>query len=356
VSAMDVPAPSGRRDNGLHAADWGALVDLDPRLSEALLSSLASADVPAFVEPAGDLNAYTRAAQLPDRPLHRLWVDPAKADTARTVVAKEVEDLSALLAEREPGATAHGFVQAVPRSAAARVLRPPLLPDPPGRSDGTPDRSAPERPGSERSAPARPSAAQGGDDRTPDDRTPDDRAADDPAGDDRPDEPRPAPEPGADDTDAVWRQIIADFGKDAEGPVPPWPVSEDVEPRRPRLRPSRPERSGDEPPRRRRTDPKPEPVAPLPDWVEPEAVEDDGHYVPPPPPPVPRLAPRKLAAALTLLAGLLLMIDPGLLLQPATTGWRTFGVLLTVGGAAALVWLMRDTPPGGRDSDDGAVV
>ena len=24
--------------------------------------------------------------------------------------------------------------------------------------------------------------------------------------------------------------------------------------------------------------------------------------------------------------------------------------------AAALVWLMRDTPPGGRDSDDGAVV
>ena len=126
-----------------------------------------------------------------------------------------------------------------------------------------------------------------------------------------------------------------------------------------RLRPPRPERSersDDEPPRRRRTDPRPEPVAPLPDWVEPEAVEDDGHYVPPPPPPVPRLAPRKLAAALALLAGLLLMIDPGLLLQPETTGWRTFGVLLTVGGAAALVWLMRDTPPGGRDHDDGAVV
>ena len=99
---MDVPAPSGRRDNGLHSADWGALVDLDPRLSEALLSSLASADVPAFVEPAGGLDARTRAAQLPDRPLHRLWVDPSKADTARTVVAKEVSDLSALLAEREP--------------------------------------------------------------------------------------------------------------------------------------------------------------------------------------------------------------------------------------------------------------
>lgn len=319
---MDVPAPSGRRDNGLHSADWGALVDLDPRLSEALLNSLASADVPAFVEPAGGADAYTRAAQLPDRPLHRLWVDPSKADTARTVVAKEVEDLSALLAEREPGATAHGFVQAVPRSAAARVLRPPQLPDPPGRTPEVPPLEVPPPAATDDPVAAQPSA--------------------DP--------------PAADDTDAVFQQIIADFGKDAEDPVPPWPVSEDVEPRRPRLRPTRPERSSDDPPRRRRTDPRPEPVAPLPDWVEPEAVDDDGHYVPPPPPPVPRLAPRKLAAALALLAGLLLMIDPGLLLQPETTGWRTFGVLLTVGGAAALVWLMRDTPPGGRDSDDGAVV
>jgi hypothetical protein len=310
---MDVPAPSGRRDNGLHSADWGALVDLDPRLSEALLSSLASADVPAFVEPAGGLNAWTRAAQLPDRPLHRLWVDPSKADTARTVVAKEVEDLSALLAEREPGATAHGFVQAVPRSAAARVLRPPRLPDPPPR--------APEP------------AAQAPD------------AADPPA----------EGTPPADDTDALFQQIVADFGKDLDAPVPPWPVSEDVEPRRGRLRPPRPEASGD-PPRRRRTDPRPEPEPPLPDWVEPEALEDDGHYVPPPPPPVPRLAPRKLAAALTVLAGVLLMFAPRLLLQPRTTGVALFGVLLTVGGAAALVWLMRDTPPGGRDPDDGAVV
>src|ERR687889_1237511 len=124
--------PRGRRDNGLQSADWGALVDLDPRLSEALLSSLASADVPAFVEPAAGSDAWTRAAQLPDRPLHRLWVDPSKADTARSVVAKEVADLSALLAEHDPGATAHGFVQAVPRPAAVRVLRPPEPPHPPG--------------------------------------------------------------------------------------------------------------------------------------------------------------------------------------------------------------------------------
>jgi len=40
---MDDSPARGRRGNGLHSADWGALVDLDPRLSEALLSSLASA-------------------------------------------------------------------------------------------------------------------------------------------------------------------------------------------------------------------------------------------------------------------------------------------------------------------------
>ena len=318
VSAMDVPAPSGRRDNGLQSADWGALVDLDPRLSEALLSSLASADVPAFVEPAGDLNAWTRAAQLPDRPLHRLWVDPSKADTARTVVAKEVEDLSALLAEREPGATAHGFVQAVPRSAAARVLRPPQLPDPPGRAaeapspaDGRPSarsyRPPPEppphgpRPGTDRRRPPRGAGRRTG----PADRRRHRRGV------------------------AADRRRLRQGGRGSRS-------------RRGRCRRTssragpacgRPARSArpTSPPRRRRTDPRPEPVAPLPDWVEPEAVEDDGHYVPPPPPPVPRLAPRKLAAALALLAGVLLMIDPGLLLQPATTGWRTFGVLLTVG-------------------------
>ena len=341
---MDTPSPSGRRDNGLQSADWGALVDLDPRLSDALLTSLASADVPAFVEPAGGADAWTRAAQLPDRPLHRLWVDPGKADTARSVVAAEVADLSALLAEHDPGANAHGFVQAVPRSAAARVLRPPALPDPPTRRGPTaPDAGPagpPAGPSSDPSSDAGPGAPDVAGPGAPPDASP----------------PAAAPEAAAaQDDDAVWRQIIADFGKDAQGPVPPWPVVEDVEPRRSRLRPSRPERAGDEPPRRRRTDP-PQPGEGLPGWVEPEAVEDDGHYVPPPPPPVPRLAPKKLGAALVVLTGLLLMFAPGLLLQPRTAGVGMLGVLVTVCGAAALVWLMRDAPPSDRGPDDGAVV
>ena len=110
---MTTPPPAGRRDNGLPSSEWGALVDLDPRLSEALLSSLADAGVAAYVEPAGGQHAITRASQLPARPLDRLWVDPVRADAARAVVFAEVSDLTTLLAEQEPGATAHGLVQPV---------------------------------------------------------------------------------------------------------------------------------------------------------------------------------------------------------------------------------------------------
>ena len=101
--------------------------------------------------------------------------------------------------------------------------------------------------------------------------------------------------------------------------------------------------------RRRRDDDE------LPAWVEPEALEDDGHFVPPPPPPVPRLAPQKAGAAAAVLVGLLLMFVPGVLLQPRTTGVAIFGVLLTLVGAAAVVYLMRDAPTD-TGPDDGAVV
>jgi hypothetical protein len=292
---MDEVTPSrGRRGNGLSAPDWGALVDLDPRLSDALLDRLATAGVPAYVEPALGSDRFTRAATLPGRPLDRLFVDATRGDDARRVVGDEVADLTALLAEQDPGATAHGFVQPVPRYAARRVLPPPPLPGPPPRQPS----------------------------------------------------PEAAPVP---DPDEEFRRIVEGFSRDADSPVPPWPVAEDVgdEPRR---------ADPDEPrptPRRRRTDRE---EGALPGWVEPDRIEDDGHYVPPPPPPVPRLAPRKLAAAAALLAGVVLMFAPELLLQDRTSFVGVMGVLLTVGGAAALVYLMRDAPPTDSGPDDGAVV
>ena len=300
---MDASPGPGRRGNGLSAPDWAALVDVDPRLSEALLGRLAAAEVAAYVEPALGANTFTRAATHPVRPLDRLWVDPSRGDTARDVVGREVADLTALLAEQEPGATAHGLVHPVPRSAARRVLAPPPLPGPPVSSS-------------------------------------------------------PDPEPRQEDPDEAFRRIVEGFSREApDSPVPPWPVAEDLgdEGRRgPRLlgRSSSPADQPDEPPRRRR---RSDADDGLPGWVEPAPLEDEGHYVPPPPPPVPRLAPQKLCAAAALLGGLILMFAPGLLLQQRTAFVGMCGVLLTVGGSAALVYLMRDAPDD-HDPDDGAVV
>ena len=234
---MTTPPPAGRRDNGLPSSEWGALVDLDPRLSEALLSSLADAGVAAYVEPAGGQHAITRASQLPARPLDRLWVDPLRADAARAVVFAEVSDLTTLLAEQEPGATAHGLVQPVPRSGTHRVLSPPELPGPPVAPD--PAALTPPAPVPSPMSTPGPDPAAG-----------------------------PAVPPSQ-DADAAWRQIVEGFDREPDLPVPPWPVSEDVDaPRRPP--PSRPERSPE--PRRRRGDD----ADALPGWVEPEALEDEG--------------------------------------------------------------------------------
>jgi hypothetical protein len=288
--------PIGRRSNGLQSAEWGALVDLDPRLSEALLDSLAAVGVAAYVEPAaGSVDTVSRAVALPKRPLDRLWVDTARADQARSVITSEVADLTALLAEDEPGATAHGLVQPVPRTAATKVLAPPRLPGPVGLPS--------------------------------------------------------ADEPATDDDDEVWQQIVAAWGTDSEAPVAPWPVSEDVDeesvPRAEDVETSRR--------LRRRTDPIPSEEA-LPAWLEPEALEDDGHYVPPPPPPVPKVRRHTVGALVSLTVGLILVFAPNLVGQAPTLGLGLVGIAMMLGGAAALVWHMRDAPPTDSGPDDGAVV
>lgn len=285
--------PDGRRSNGLPSAEWGALVDLDPRLSEALLDSLAAEGVAAYVEPARDLDSYTRATVLPKRPLDRLWVDPSRADLARGVVASEVADLTALLAESEPGATAHGLVRPVPRTAATRVLSPPDLPGP--------------------GASLSPDAPPVGGAATPSD-------------------------------DELFAQIVAGFAQESTDPVPRWPVSEDLgEPA-----------AREEPVRRRRTD-APEPVEPLPGWVEPEALADEGHFEPPPPPKVPRPRLRTLLAVSMVLLGLVVVLAPFRIGLDDSPIFLVLGLVLTGGGASLLVAWMRDAP-GHSGPDDGAVV
>ncbi|MCW2621183.1 MAG: uncharacterized protein JWL64_785 [Frankiales bacterium] len=105
------PDPASRRDNGLVAAEWAALVDVAPRLSAQLLVKLAEAGVAAYVE---------AAALLDERSLDRLWVDPGRAAAARTVVSAL---FAGLPVDDDPAA----LVRPVPRDSAERVLSPPVL-------------------------------------------------------------------------------------------------------------------------------------------------------------------------------------------------------------------------------------
>lgn len=296
---MTVPANSGRRDNGLHATEWGALVDLDPRLSDTLLDSLAAEGVPAYVEPAHDTDSYTRATTLPKRPLDRLWVDPSQADLARACVTAEVTDLAALM---EPGTSPSGLVRPVPRTAAARVLAPPELP-------------------SAATSPLQPPV--GGDPLPSEDELPSD--------------------------DELFRQIVAGFSSETDDPVPRWPVSEDLD----NLDSPRP---AEGPPRRRRSDRSAPDDEALPSWVEPEALEDDGHYEPPPPPKIPRPRPRTIGAVLMIVLGFVAIFAPFAIGLDDSGLSLLFGLVLTVGGAAVLVFSMRDAPPTDSGPDDGAVV
>ena len=102
--------------------------------------------------------------------------------------------------------------------------------------------------------------------------------------------------------------------------------------------------------------PPPTPAEPaLPAWMESQAFEDEGHYIPPPPPPVPRVRARTIAAVLAVVLGVLVLFAPGALGLSATNGVGLLGFVLLAGGAGALVWWMRDSAPD-NGPDDGAVV
>jgi hypothetical protein len=79
----------GRRDNGLDAAAFVPLLDVDPRVGEHLLDVLGSAGVPAYLEPSADVEPYTRALSLPSPPTDRLWVDRDQRRQARIIVDAE---------------------------------------------------------------------------------------------------------------------------------------------------------------------------------------------------------------------------------------------------------------------------
>jgi hypothetical protein len=80
----------GRRDNGLEAALWSPLRDVDPRVGEHLLDLLHAVGIAAYLEPSADVEPYTRSVSLPSPPSDRLFVDQSRRAEARTLVDEHV--------------------------------------------------------------------------------------------------------------------------------------------------------------------------------------------------------------------------------------------------------------------------
>ena len=83
------------RDNGLTAANYVPLAELDPPLIEQVLDLLAHAGIAAFVEPVEGQRGPYQDVQLPDRVVVQLQVDREHVDEARTAVAAQVPALRA---------------------------------------------------------------------------------------------------------------------------------------------------------------------------------------------------------------------------------------------------------------------
>ena len=92
----------GRRDNGLEAALWSPLRDVDPRVGEHLLDVLWAAGIAAYLEPSADVAPYTRSVYLPSPPSDRLFVDRARRAEARTLVEAQAVDDPARTAPERP--------------------------------------------------------------------------------------------------------------------------------------------------------------------------------------------------------------------------------------------------------------
>lgn len=96
-------ARRGRRDNGLHAADYASAGDVDPRVGEHLLDVLAVGGIAAYLQPSADLNPLLRTTTFPARPTDRLFVDRTHLDVAREHLSRLADETPTTTAPRQPG-------------------------------------------------------------------------------------------------------------------------------------------------------------------------------------------------------------------------------------------------------------
>ena len=148
--------------------------------------------------------------------------------------------------------------------------------------------------------------------------------------------------------DELFRQIVAGFDAETTDPVPRWPVSEDAERTPPEPAPEPTSEHRDEPAAQSGT------PAGLPDWVEPAALPDEGHYVPPEPPRLPRPRLRTALGVMVLVLGLAGLLVPTSVFLDDSGASLLLAMLVTATGAWLLVNALSDHHDDGPD--DGAVV
>ena len=222
------------RGNGLSAASYVPLAEIDPRATTSILDALREAGVAAYAVAATSRSSLGWDIEVPSRPVDRLYVDAAASAAARGV-------LDIAFAEPEPP-------RDTPELGSGHDDRPADTDKPPGSGD---------------QARAGPAPAQAG-------------------------EPQDAESPARPDLDSAWQQIIAGFDSPPNDEVPSWPAEEDVAD-------DEPAREGRVIRKVEAAEPAEltEPGRPG-DGAESE----DEHFVPPPPPPLPPVQPvTKLAWA-----------------------------------------------------------
>lgn len=74
------------RDNGLEAAAYTPLTELDPRVADAMLELLRASGIAAYVAPAGRDKSGQFGSHPPQRPADRLYVDADATESARQIV------------------------------------------------------------------------------------------------------------------------------------------------------------------------------------------------------------------------------------------------------------------------------
>jgi hypothetical protein len=147
---------------------------------------------------------------------------------------------------------------------------------------------------------------------------------------------------GPEDVDATFAEIVAGLEREGVG-TRVWTdegePDEDDE-----AEPARPLRPEGQPA-----------VATADDDPDAEPDDPDDHYVPPEPPPLPALRPGTIAALLLIVAGVVLLIVPGLFGLTGVIG-TPLALIVICSGAGWLVLRMRSGPPPDSGWDDGAVL